>query len=261
MSTKQEKPFLSIVIPAYNEEARLPNSLKRLESYLVPQSYTWEIIVVDDGSQDRTPQIVRDFAEKVASNLASGVIRLLQPGHQGKGGAVRRGMLSARGDLVLFTDADLSTPIEEVEKMIPFIEEGYEVVIASRGLRESRLIVREPWYRELLGRAGNLLIQAIAVPGIRDTQCGFKLFTHRSAQEVFSRSVMEGISFDVEVLFLARRLGFRIKEVPVTWIYDRRTRIRLVRDSYRMLRDLVRIRWIHREVRRVVEPSQGVLRP
>lgn len=242
-------PFLSIVIPAYNEEKRLPRSLEAIWAFLQRQPYTSEIVISDDGSRDATVKIARQFGE------GKPLLVLSDGENRGKGWAVRRGMLAARGQNVLFTDADLATPIEEVGKLLAARDEGYDVAIASRGLRESVLEVREPWYRELLGRAGNLLIQAVAVPGIWDTQCGFKLFSREACRDVFSRSVLDSICLDVELLYLARRMGYRIKEVPVRWRHDPDSRMRLLRESYRMLRDLARLRLIHRHV-----PRRSVLR-
>lgn len=237
-------PFLSIVIPAYNEEKRLPRSLDAIWTFLQCQPYTSEIVISDDGSRDATVKIAQQFGEGKP-------LRVLSDGeNRGKGWAVRRGMLAAKGQNVLFTDADLATPIEEVNKLLAAREQGYDVAIASRGLRESVLEVREPWYRELLGRAGNLLIQAVAVPGIWDTQCGFKLFSREACRDIFSRSVIDSICLDVELLYLARRMGYRIKEVPVRWRHDRDSRMRLLRESYRMLRDLARLRLLHRHVPR-----------
>ncbi|MGQ9524805.1 MAG: dolichyl-phosphate beta-glucosyltransferase [Armatimonadota bacterium] len=244
MCEVNQDPFLSVVIPAYNEERRLPRSLEAIWAFVKCQPYTWEIVISDDGSRDATVKIARQFGEGKP-------VRILSDGeNRGKGWAVRRGMLSARGHNVLFTDADLATPIEEVGKLLAAREEGYDVAIASRGLRDSVLEVREPWYRELLGRAGNILIQAVAVPGIWDTQCGFKLFSREACRDVFSRSVIDSICLDVELLFLARRMGYRIKEVPVRWRHDPDSRMRLVRESYRMLRDLARLRFVHRHVPR-----------
>ena len=234
------RPYLSVVIPAFNEEMRLPRTLNLIWEFLQKQPYPSEIVISDDGSRDNTVGLACQFAEGKP-------VRVLSDGeNRGKGWAVRRGMLAAEGENVLFTDADLATPIEEVEKLLAARGEGFDVVIASRGLPQSILEVREPWYRELLGRTGNILIQIVAVPGIWDTQCGFKLFSRQACADIFSRSVINSICLDVELLYLARKLGYRIKEVPVRWRHDPDSRMRLLRDSYRMLRDLARIRFIHR---------------
>jgi len=235
-------PYLSVVIPAYNEERRLPPSLEAIWAFLTNQPYSAEIIVSDDGSTDATVKLANAFGRgKPVRVISDGVNR-------GKGHAVRTGMLAAAGENVLFTDADLATPIEEVNALLSAREGGYDVAIASRGLADSRLEVREPWFREWLGRGGNLLIQLVALPGIWDTQCGFKLFSRAACRDVFSRSVIDSIALDVELLFLARRMGYRIKEVPVRWRHDPDSRMRLARESSRMLRDLARIRWVHRRV-------------
>ncbi len=232
MSREQEqRPFLSVVIPAYNEETRLGPTLARIKEYLSAQSYHSEILVVDNASSDRTSEAAREAGAKV----------IAEP-QRGKGAAVRRGMLAAQGEYVLFSDADLSTPIEEVEKLMQALNKGYDVAIASRGLPASRLPVRQPWYRELVGRIGNVLVRLVAVRGIRDTQCGFKLFPRELAQKLFGAQRMTGIAFDMEILFLAQRLGLRIAELPVTWVDSPETRISRVRDSLDALKDLVRIR-------------------
>ncbi len=205
-------PHLSVVIPAYNEEHRLGATLERVLDYLGSQPYTWELVIVDDGSRDGTAQVAREIA-------AGGPVRVLRnEPNRGKGFSIRRGMLEARGRYRLFSDADLSTPIEEVEGFWPHFEAGCGVVIGSRALEESRLEVRQPLHRELMGRFFNLLVRALLVGGIRDTQCGFKMFTAEAAEAVFPRQKMAGFSFDVEVLMLARRAGFRIHEAPVRWI-------------------------------------------
>ena len=245
------KPYLSVVIPAYNEAERLPATLERIGTYLGRQPYRSEIVVVDDGSTDATGEVVKAFGtsgEVSEAFGAGGSVHLLSPGHQGKGGAVRSGMLAAAGELILMTDADYCTPIADVEPLIRAIEGGCDVAIGSRAVAGSVLEVRQPLYREWLGRAGNLLIQAMLLPGIHDTQCGFKLFRRQAAREIFSRSVMDGISFDVEVLFLARRLGWAIREVPIHWSHIPGSKIRIARDARSMLRDLLRIRRMHGKI-------------
>ncbi|MBW3624889.1 MAG: glycosyltransferase family 2 protein [Armatimonadetes bacterium] len=241
MSNLNGPPSLSIVIPAYNEEARLPATLETVWSYLRTRPYPADILIVDDGSRDATPRIVSEFGRDKP-------VRLLSSGHRGKGGAVRQGMLAAEGDFILMTDADLSTPIEDLEPLLRAATEGYDVVIGSRALKDSTLIVRQPFYREMMGRTGNLLIQTLLLPGIHDTQCGFKLFRRDAAREIFSRSVMSGMSFDIEVLYLARRLGYTIKEMPVRWSHRPGSKMRLVRDYGGTLRDLVKIRRLHRHL-------------
>ena len=229
--TTSSAPFLSVVIPAYNEERRLPPTMERVKQYLAVQGYSSEIIVVDNNSKDATAEVARRAGVTVLSEL-----------RQGKGIAVRTGMLAAKGEYVLFSDADLSTPIEEVEKLMVALRAGHDIAIGSRALPESNLPVRQPWYRELVGRAGNLLVRLMAVHGIADTQCGFKLFPREIARRLFGAQRMTGIAFDMEVLFLAQRLGLRIAEIPVTWIDNPDTRISRVRDSADAIKDLIRIR-------------------
>jgi dolichyl-phosphate beta-glucosyltransferase len=228
--------YLSIVIPAYNEENRIGATLRRILNYLNGQSYEGEVLVVVDGSQDRTIEVVREFAEKSAN------IRVLNNGfNRGKGFAVRRGMLESRGAFLLFSDADLSTPIEEVERLLMYLQNGYDVAIASRGLPVADIRVRQPWWRQLMGRIFNRFVQALVLPGIRDSQCGFKCFPRKVARRVFSRQRIDRFGFDVEVLWIARRLGYRIAEIPVTWINDPLSKVHPIRDSFWMLVDLIRI--------------------
>jgi len=232
MSEPENRPFLSVVIPAYNEEHRLPPTFAVVKEYLAQQRYASEIIVVDNASADRTAEVARRAG-----------VEVIEERRRGKGAAVRTGMLAARGEYVLFSDADLSTPIAEVEKLLEAIRRGHEVAIGSRALPESNITVHQPWYRELVGRMGNLLVRIVAVRGIADTQCGFKLYPRQVAQRLFGAQRMTGIAFDMEMLFLAQRLGLRIAEVPVTWVDNPDTRFSRVRDSLDALKDLVRIRW------------------
>ena len=226
---------LSVVVPAYNEEARLPRTLLRLREYLDARGQPYEIVVVDDGSRDGT----------VAAARAAGgpALRLLEgQRNRGKGHAVRRGMLAATGARRLMCDADLSTPIEELEPLEAALEAGCGVAIGSRAVRGARLEVRQGPWREVSGKAFNLLARAVALPDLHDTQCGFKLFTAEAAQAGFGRASLDGFAFDVEVLFLARRAGFRIAEVPVTWRNDAATRVSLAKGLSAFL-DLLRLRW------------------
>jgi dolichyl-phosphate beta-glucosyltransferase len=212
------RPDLSVVIPAYNEAERLPRSLERILEYLRSRGGSWEVVVVDDGSRDETA------ARAMA--VGSEAVRVLRnETNRGKGYSVRRGMLEAGGALRLMSDADLSTPIEEVERLEKRLAQGCDVVIASRALPESNIEVRQPWYRENMGRLFNLLVQVLLLPGLHDTQCGFKLFTAAAAEAAFSPARLDGFSFDVEALYIARRRGLRIAEVPVTWRNDAATRV------------------------------------
>lgn len=247
MLTSSSRPFLSIVVPAYNEERRLPQTLETIVAFLKQQAYDSELIVVDDGSLDRTAQVVETF---VASHPR---VQLIRNDHRGKGYAVRTGMLAARGHIVLFSDADLSTPIEEIGEMLPWFERGYGVVIGSREGKGARRI-KEPFYRHLMGRAFNLIVRLLTVRGIDDTQCGFKAFRDDVARDVFSRMKLYGedakritdamvTGFDVEVLFLAQKAGVKIKEIPVEWRYGNETKVNPLKDSYRNFRDVVMVRW------------------
>jgi dolichyl-phosphate beta-glucosyltransferase len=225
------EPALSVVVPALNEEDRLPRTLERIVSHLSRRREGYELVVVDDGSRDRTAELAQ----------AAGATVLRNETNRGKGYAVRRGMLAARGARRLMTDADLSTPIEELDGLCARMDEGHDVVIGSRALPGSRIEVRQPWYRENMGRFFNLFVRALAVPGVTDTQCGFKLFSGAAARDVFSAARLDGFSFDVEVLFLARRKGYRIAEVPVIWRNDAATRVSLLR-GFLAFPDLLRIR-------------------
>jgi dolichyl-phosphate beta-glucosyltransferase len=235
------RPFLSVIVPAYNEERRLPATLAVVQDYLERAPWAWELIVADDGSRDRTIEVARAAFRSNRCRVSAA------PRNQGKGAAVRRGMLEARGRFRLFTDADNSTPIEEVGRLLRRMRRtGAEVAIASRAKRGARIEKHQPWHRELMGRTFNGIVQVLAVPGIQDTQCGFKLFRAEAAREIFRRQTLDGFSFDVEVLLLARRLGFEIVEVPVRWIDHPDSRVSPLKDSARVFRDVLTVRWRHR---------------
>ena len=225
-------PDLSVVIPAFNEVARLPRTLERVTAFLREGSRSYEVLVADDGSTDDTAQKAR----------AAGATVLRDDRNRGKGHAVRRGMLAARGRRRLMTDADLSTPIEELPRFLARMDEGFDVVIGSRALPGSTIEVHQPWFRENVGRVYNLFVRALALPGLRDTQCGFKLWSARAAREAFSAARLDGFSFDVEALYVARKRGYRIAEIPVVWRNDAASRVGLGGGS-RAFPDLLRIRW------------------
>lgn len=230
-------PYLSVVIPAYNEAQRLPQSLRRIHTFLSSWGRSYEIVVVDDGSADDTGRLARE----------SGVPHLLvlqNDGNRGKGYSVRRGMVEARGEHRLMTDADLSTPIEQLDRLLARQELGADVVIGSRALPGANIEVRQPWYRENMGRVFNLLVRVLAVGGLHDTQCGFKLWSGHAAADVFAAARLDGFSFDVETLFLARRRGYRIEELPVTWRNDAATRVGML-GGFLAFPDLLRIRLNH----------------
>jgi len=234
-----DHPYLSIVLPAYNEEQRLGESLPRLLEYASAKDWSYEIIVVDDGSTDRTSAVAAD-------NLDGTPYRILRNDpNRGKGFSVKRGVLEARGRYVLFTDTDLSTPIEEVENLIRALDNGADVAIGSRALSESRIEKHQPWRREILGKLFNRFLQILVLRGLHDTQCGFKCFRLEVIEPVFTRQTLDGWAFDVEVLFIARRLGYHIAEVPVRWINSEVTRVSPLPDGLRMLWDTLRVRRIH----------------
>ena len=230
-------PLVSIVVPAYNEQARIGLTLIRTIEYLRARFPSHELIVVDDGSSDETCRVVTEVA------AGDERIRLLvQPQNRGKGAAVRRGMLEARGAHVLFMDADLATPIEELETLLLHAHDGYDVVIGSRGLAESDIRQRQPRMRELMGRVFNVIVRTALLGGIHDTQCGFKLFSRAAARDLFGRQTIDGFAFDVEVLLLAKQRGLRVREVPVVWYHAPNSKVSPVADSARMFGDLVRLR-------------------
>jgi len=229
--------FLSIVIPAYNEERRLGPSLEKIRGYLAAKQYNAEIIVVDDGSTDRTAEVA---AAALEGRLPYRVLR--REKNMGKGFSVREGVLASSGEVILFTDADLSTPIEELGKFLGRLDEGFDVVIGSRALPGCEIRVRQSAPRETMGKIFNRLVRLFVMKGCLDTQCGFKSFRRAAAMDLFSRLQTRGFSFDVELLVLAGKLGYRVGEVPVVWCNSPPSRVRIVRSSWRMLRELWRIR-------------------
>ncbi len=238
---------VSIIIPAYNEEARLSPTLLATAEYFTTRQEPFEILVVDDGSRDKTADTVATFA-KAHPDL--NVQCLSYGGNRGKGYAVRYGMLHATGDLRLFCDADLATPVEEYEVVLAaMMAEKAEIGIGSRPLRASHLLVHQPWYREMLGRLFNKIVQVLAVSGIADTQCGFKIFTATAAQEVFSRCRLDQFAFDSEALYIACKLGYTIAEVPIRWSHKAGSKVSMVRDGARMIYDLSTIHWMHRSLK------------
>jgi dolichyl-phosphate beta-glucosyltransferase len=241
-SEPQPPPKLSVIIPAFNEEVRLPATLTDIAGYfdtLIGRNY--EILVVDDGSTDRTHAIVDEMSMKHPAVRYAGYSQ-----NRGKGYAVRHGMLQAKGEWRLFCDADMATPIEEYELLYESLLPAHaEVAIGSRPLRESNLIVHQPWYREALGRAFNKVVQLLAVPGVQDTQCGFKIFSEQAARDIFTQCRLDGFAFDAEALYLARRMGYHIVEVPIRWSHKSGSKVSMLRDGTRMIFDLLRIRGMH----------------
>lgn len=229
------QPLASVIIPAWNEERRIGSSLQQVATFVRQQAKLIEVIVVDDGSDDDTVPIVEALAD------SHSFIRLIRNPHGGKGAAVRTGVSQGKGEFLVVSDTDLSVPIEELPKFLPPVLDAYDVAIASREAQGATRI-NEPHYRHLMGRVFNLLVRMVAVPHIQDTQCGFKAFRREAARAIFPLQTIEGWGFDVEVLFIARRLGYRIVEVPVTWYYGAESKVRPVHDTIGMLRDLWRVR-------------------
>lgn len=240
-----DKPYLSVVIPAYNEE---PNFEKRalddVPTYLREQGYSYEVIIVDDGSEDKTAKLAQDFARKHEH------FRLIKNPHQGKAETVKTGVLSSKGQFILFTDFDQATPISEVEKLLSLFPE-YDIAIGSRQLPGAKR-EKEPFYRHLMGLVFNLIVQLIAVRGIWDTQAGFKCFKAEVAKKLFTRLKVYGkgkkvkgamvTAFDVELLFIAKKAGYKIKEIPIIWHHVATSRVSPIKDSLRMLRDVIKVR-------------------
>jgi len=230
--------FLSVIIPAYNEEKRLPKTLQSINDYLLRQPYDYEILVIDNGSTDKTPEIVKNLESQIRGlKLIEGL------SGRGKGFAIRKGMLEAKGDFRIFTDADNSTSIDQIEKMWPEFKAGFDVVIGSRDIKGAIIPVPQSWWRRRLGDIFNLIVQFFSgLWGIWDTQCGFKGFSATAADELFLKSKIDGWAFDVEVLILAKKLGYQIKEIPVTWINDPESKVKF-KGMVKMLLEVLEIRW------------------
>jgi dolichyl-phosphate beta-glucosyltransferase len=228
-------PFLSIIIPAYNEEKRLPSTLEQVFHFLGKQSFRSDVIVVENGSTDKTFDIAQKFADQHEN------LRVIHNEERGKGGAVQRGVLEARGEYVFICDADLSMPIGEISKFLPPALTDFDIAIGSR---EAPGAVRynEPYYRHLTGRVFNMLIRFMVLPDLQDTQCGFKCLRARVARDIFPFQTLTGWAFDVELLYIARQHGYRILEIPIDWYFNADSKVRVLRDSWRMFIDLLVIR-------------------
>jgi glycosyltransferase involved in cell wall biosynthesis len=230
------QPLLSIIIPAYNEEKRLPASLEKIEAFVASQPFETEVVVVDDGSRDSTAALVDEFHSRWP------FISVIRNEHRGKGWAVKTGMLVGRGDYLFLCDADLSMPIEHLLRFLPPQRADYDVAIGSREM-EGAHRYGEPAYRHFMGRVFNLVVRLFAVHGFQDTQCGFKSFRREVAREIFALQTMDGFGFDVEVLFIAQKKSRRIVEVPIDWYHVANSRISPVRDTFKMFRDVLKVRW------------------
>lgn len=229
--------YLSVIIPTYNEEKRIEKTLLSVDEYLTKRSYDYEILVVNDGSKDETANIVNGLAGRI-----KGLKLIDNKENHGKGWVVRRGMLEARGDYRLFMDADNSTTIDHLEKFWPHIREEYDVVIASIAVKGAQVVKVEKFYRRLLGKLGNLWIQFWVLPGVWDSQRGFKFFSKKAAEMIFSKLKISRWGFDIEVLALARKLGFRIKEVPIRWANEGESKVK-PSAYFQVLLEVLKIRW------------------
>ncbi len=231
-----KNPYLSIIIPAYNEATRLPESLEKIDAFLAKQSFAAEIIVVENGSTDRTLEIARDLQSKIAN------LTVIHEDRRGKGLAVKRGMQTSRGEYRFICDADLSMPIDELPRFFPPLLADSQVAIASREAPGAKRY-DEPEFRHRIGRIFNWLVRLLLLPGLQDTQCGFKCFRADVVDAVFPKQTISGWTFDVEALFIAHRLGFIIQEIPIPWYYNTHSNIRVLRDSLQMATDLIKIRY------------------
>lgn len=230
------KPYISLIVPAYNEESRLGNTLRLAIAFLNTLPYPYEIIVSDDGSKDKTIDVAKSFDE----------VKVVEaPRNMGKGAAVKRGIFAACGDIRVFSDADLSTPIYEIEKIIKEINAGADICIGSRAVDNDMIKKHQPFYREFMGKTFNKIVQFLVIKGISDTQCGFKGFKEAAAIAVFEKAKINGFSFDVEILYIAGKLGFKVKEVAVEWFNDERTTVSPIKDSFRMFNDILKIKKLH----------------
>ncbi|MEM6456911.1 MAG: dolichyl-phosphate beta-glucosyltransferase [Acidobacteriota bacterium] len=247
-------PALSIVMPAYNEAGRIGDSLRRIVAYRAARagSPRWELLVADDGSADDTRAVVERIADELG---ATGWVRVLRrDDNRGKGDALRRGVLASRGRQVLLCDADLSTPIEDLERLEPHLDRA-ALVLGSRAVADAKVVVRQPRYREFMGKVFNVFVQLLATRGLRDTQCGFKLIEGDAARQLFTDLETDGFACDVELVWLARRDGHRVAEVGVTWLNSADSRVDPLRDPLRMLIAIVRFRWRHRRRPRVASSA------
>lgn len=233
---------LSIVIPAYNEEKRISDSLKKVISFFDKNKEDYELLVVNDGSKDKTVEIIKEFSKNNKR------VKLIDyKTNRGKGYAVKTGVLAANGKKILFSDADLSTPIKEYEKLNEWYKKGFDICVGSRRLSGSKIYVKQPLHRRIIGKAFVTLVKMLSSLDLKDTQCGFKLYNAKKAKKIFLKQKIDGFSFDVEVLYLAKKNGYSIKEVPVEWNdSERYSKVNPVKESFKMLSDLIKIRKMHK---------------
>jgi len=230
------KPYLSVIIPAFNEAKSLSLTLIDIDKHLRLAGFSYEIIVVDNNSTDATAEIAKRFSHLIKN------LRVMHCFTSGKGGAVKIGMLEAKGEIRLFTDADNATSIDQFSKMTPYFPEGYDVVIGSRDTPGAKLVPAQPWYKRLVGNLGNIVIQILLLPGMWDTQCGFKAFTEAAAEKIFPLLKIERWGFDVEVLVLAKKFGYKIKEIPVVWVNNPNSRVKFF-TYFQFLWEVFKIKW------------------
>lgn len=235
-------PSISIIIPAFNEEDRIIKSIQKIKDYFDEKGYNYEIILSDDGSTDNTVSMcIKTFPD----------LRIIKSQkNSGKGAAVKKGMLAGKNDILLFTDADLSTPIYEIEKIIYSLSQGFDVAIGSRALDYQMIKEHQPFYREFMGKIFNKIVQLFVFEGISDTQCGFKAYKKSVAHDIFKRSKINGYSFDVESLYLAKILNYNIDEIPVEWFNDERSKVNPLTDSLKMLLEIFKIRKLHHDIKK-----------
>ena len=230
---------ISVIIPAYNEEKRILPTLEKVYDYFSRvQNMDFEIIVVDDGSKDNTEKVVKNFAKDKSERVKF----IKHKENKGKGTAVKTGMMEAKGEYILFSDADLSTPIEEFGKLKKAIDRGYDIAIGSRGLPESKIVIPQPWYRRYIGKIFPLIVRIIVMKNFRDTQCGFKLFKKKIAKELFANLVTSGFAFDVEILYKALKKEYNVKEIPVKWYNYKESKVSILKAPFNMLKEIIKIK-------------------
>lgn len=238
--------FLSVVIPMYNEENRIKKTLEKIVDYFLNKKIKYEIILINDGSTDNTGEIINKYKDRLNNDRSNCTISILNNKKNiGKGFSVRSGVLASKGKYILFSDADLSTPIEEVERLFFYLQDGFNIAIGSRSLKESKIIIRQNKVRESMGKFFNFLVRKITSLKYIDTQCGFKIFDRKAIDSIFPYLQINDFSFDVEILYLAEKFGLKVKEVPICWLNSRDSKVRIIKDPFCMIINLMRIKKIH----------------